>query len=118
MKWDWRFLPRWAAFRHNAKQSLIAVDQAGNALIGLLLGVAGLLYLLPRAAGYWWADETVSAHCWRWHIQGIRHWPRVLVDGVAFLFGDKGHCRASYDSERLGRQLPPELRPDSQQAPQ
>lgn len=53
MKWDWRFVPRWAAFRHNAKQFLIAVDQGVNALAGLLLGLAGLLYLLPRTAGYW-----------------------------------------------------------------
>lgn len=112
MKWDWRFVPRWAAFRHNAKQFLIAVDQGVNALAGLLLGLAGLLYLLPRTAGYWWADETISAHCWRWELSGVRRWPRVLVDGLALPFGDKAHCRSSYDSERMGRQLPPELRPD------
>lgn len=95
---------------HNGKQALIALDQLGNALAGLLSALLACLRL-TRQAGLWWADETISAHCWRWHIHGIRHWPRLLVDAAARLFGDKDHCRASYESERQGRQLPPELRP-------
>lgn len=110
MTLDRRFAPRWAAFRHNAKQFLIAVDQGLNALLGLLLGLAGLLYLLPRPAGFWWADETISAHCWRWELSGVRRLPRLLVDALARCWGDTNHCRESYECERLGRQLPPEER--------
>lgn len=56
-----------------------------------------------------WPDETFSSRCWRWSKDGKRDWPRKLVDGI--LFWDKDHCRESYESERAGRQLPPELRP-------
>lgn len=87
MTLDRRFAPRWAAFRHNAKQFLIAVDQGLNALLGLLLGLAGLLYLLPRPAGFWWADETISAYCWRWELSGVRRLPRLLVDALARCWG-------------------------------
>lgn len=55
-----------------------------------------------------WPDETFSSRCWRWSRDGKRDWPRKLVDGI--LFWDKNHCRESYESERVGRQLPPELR--------
>lgn len=30
--------------------------------------------------------------------------------GLFLLFGELDHCREAYESERLGRQLPPELR--------
>ncbi len=56
-----------------------------------------------------WPDETLSSRCWRWEQSGKRSWPRRLVD--ALFFFDPAHCQASYESERLGRQLPPELRP-------
>lgn len=108
MKWDRCFAPRWAAARHNGKQFLIAVDQGLNALLGLLLGLAGLLYLLPRPAGYWWADESISAHCWRWELAGVRRWPRLLVDSL--FFWESGHCRRSFESEQQGQQLPPDER--------
>ena len=68
-----------------------------------------MIPFIPKA-GLWWADETISAHCWRWHINGVRSWPRKVVDALALLFGDKNHCQQSYESERLGRQLPPEER--------
>ena len=73
------------------KAILIAFDQLVNTLAG------------------GWPDETFSSRCWRWHLAGKRSWPMKLVDGL--LFWDKGHCRESFESERLGRQLPPELRP-------
>lgn len=73
------------------KAVLIALDQILNAVFG------------------GWPDETLSSRCWRWEQSGRRSWPRRLVD--ALLFFDPGHCQASYESERLGRQLPPELRP-------
>ena len=102
-------MTRTAVLLHNTKQLLIATDQAVNALAGFVLALLCLCPRLPKA-GLWWADETISAHCWRWHINGVRSWPRKVVDALALLFGDKDHCQQSYESERLGRQLPPEER--------
>jgi len=73
-----------------AKAVLIALDQLGNAVAG------------------GWPDETISSRSWRWHVSGIRSWPCRALD---FIFGDR-HCKDSFDSERLGRQLPPEARPE------
>ena len=75
------------------KAVLIALDQLVNALAG------------------GWPDETVSSRAWRWELAGARSWPRKLIDGLALIFGDRDHCRESFESERLGRQLPPEARP-------
>lgn len=74
------------------KALLIALDQFINALLG------------------GWPDETLSSRCWRWDQAGVRSWPRKVLDGVARLLGDRDHCRQSFESERQGRQLPPELR--------
>lgn len=74
------------------KALLIALDQFINALLG------------------GWPDETLSSRCWRWEQAGVRSWPRKVLDGVARLLGDREHCRQSFESERQGRQLPPELR--------
>ena len=73
------------------KAVLIGVDQLANAILG------------------GWPDETLSSRCWRLSLAG-RDWPRRMVDGLARILGDRDHCRESYESERLGRQLPPELR--------
>lgn len=75
---------------NRGKSILIAVDQLLNTIFN------------------GWPDETFSSRCWRWSKDGKRDWPRKLVDGI--LFWDKNHCRESYESERVGRQLPPELR--------
>jgi hypothetical protein len=78
------------------KQVLVAVDQLCNALAG------------------GWADETISARCWR--LRQRRGWERLrrMVDAVALLFRDKIHCEESYRSEQLRLQCPPELRsPDN-----
>lgn len=74
------------------KSVLIALDQLVNALFG------------------GWPDETISSRAWRWELAGVRSWPRRLLDGLALILGDKDHCRESFESERLGRELPPELR--------
>ncbi len=74
------------------KSVLIALEQLVNALFG------------------GWPDETISSRAWRWELAGVRSWPRRLLDGLALILGDKDHCRESFESERLGRQLPPELR--------
>ncbi|WP_418236842.1 pseudouridine synthase [Desulfovibrio sp.] len=71
---------------------LVACDQLLNALLG------------------GWPDETLSSRCWRWHVAGVRSWPCRCLDRLAALFGDREHCRQSYESERTGRQMPPELR--------
>lgn len=102
-------MSRFQILLHNGRQALIAIDQGINAIIGLVIALAGMIPLLPKA-GLWWADETISAHCWRWHLNGVRSWPKEIVDVVAAIFGDKGHCQQSYESECLGRQLPPEER--------
>lgn len=75
-----------------AKAVLIALDQLCNALAG------------------GWPDETLSSRFWRWHRDGVRSWPCAVLDRIARLFGDRDHCRTSCESERLGRQLPPEFR--------
>ena len=86
-----RRLRRWG------KQVLVALDQLVNALFG------------------GWADETLSSRCWRKRDKTGWKQARVALDFVAALLGDADHCRASYDSERLRLQGPPELRsPDAQ----
>jgi hypothetical protein len=72
------------------KHILIAVDQLANAILG------------------GWPDETLSSRAYRWHTAGKLHWPMHVIDD---LFFDKRHCADSYESERAGRQLPPEMRP-------
>lgn len=72
------------------KKLLIAVDQLLNTLLG------------------GWPDETLSSRAWRWEKDGVRSWPRRFIDMLFFL--DQNHCLESFDSERLGRQMPPELR--------
>lgn len=78
---------------NRGKAILIALDQLINTLFG------------------GWPDETFSSRCWRWSKNGKRDWPRKYIDTVAGWFKDENHCRESYESERVGRQLPPELRP-------
>ncbi|MDR1275190.1 MAG: pseudouridine synthase [Candidatus Accumulibacter sp.] len=56
-----------------------------------------------------WPDETLSSRAYRWHTSGKRHWPMHVIND---LFFDPVHCLSSYISERTGRQLPPEMRPE------
>lgn len=74
------------------KAILIAIDQLVNTLIG------------------GWPDETISARCWRNRQQQPWRALRVMVDWLFKLLGDVDHCREAYRSERIGKQLPPELR--------
>lgn len=76
------------------KQIAIAFDQLINTLI-------------PGG----WADETISARCWRLRSRGAWGVARLVVDSV--LFFDKNHCEESYKSERLRLQCAPEYRPGS-----
>ena len=76
---------------NRGKAILIAVDQLVNTLAG------------------GWPDETLRSRAYRLAVEGTT-WPMRAIDAVARLFGDVNHCEASFDSERLGRQLPPEMR--------
>ena len=77
---------------------LVACDQLVNADIG------------------GWPDETLSSRCWRWHKDGVRSWPCRLINTLFWWDREhRGgtsvrHCELSWESERYGRQLPPELR--------
>lgn len=70
---------------------------------------------LVNAWGGGYADETISSRAYRMSKNGIRHWPRNLIDAIFFWDRDKEtgkrHCELSFISEREGRQLPPEARP-------
>lgn len=76
------------------KALLVALDQLGNALLG------------------GWPDETLSSRAWRLSASGKRRLPRALIDALFFWDreGEKRHCELSFESEREGRQLPPEAR--------
>jgi len=77
------------------KAVLIALDQLINAVCG------------------GWPDETLSSRAHRRRLAGK---PRLAdaLDRFFRCFGEPEHCRDSYESERLGRQLPPELRTQEQ----
>lgn len=70
---------------------LIAFDQLVNAALG------------------GWPDETLSSRCWREEQQGLRAWPRKLVDALFFWQG-AGHCKRAYEAEQKRLQFPPGLR--------
>ncbi len=73
-------------------------------LKNVLIGVDQLLNTLCCGR----PQQPLSSRCWRWHRDGVRHWPRRLVN--ALFFREKDHCRESHESERLRMQMPPELR--------
>ena len=71
------------------KRTLIAVDQLINTLLG------------------GWPDETLSSRAYRLAVDGTT-WPMRCID--ALFCWEKNHCEQAFDSERIGRQFPPELR--------
>ena len=75
-------MPYWKAI-------FVALDQLANALLG------------------GWPDETISSRAHRRRLNG-KPFLANLIDRL-FWF-DRDHCRESYESEREGRQLPPEAR--------
>lgn len=60
-----------------------------------------------------WADETMSARCWRAYRDG-RAWGRVMRPIIDWLFSWQrapgGHCRQAYERERERMHSPPETR--------
>ena len=71
--------------RFRIKQTLIALDQLLNAVLG------------------GWADETLSS-------RSYREKPRLAKFIDTLFWFDKDHCYESYVSEQLRMQMPPELR--------
>jgi hypothetical protein len=71
-------------------QILVALDQLINAAAG----------------GY--ADETMSARCWRMRARRPYSILRPIIDCMFFWQTD--HCRSAYESERERSQLPAEYR--------
>lgn len=59
--------------------------------------------------GYSSPDETLSAAAWRWEQAGKLR-GRVLCPLIDALFWpfERAHCRMAFESEKLGRHLPPE----------
>ena len=85
-------------FRHNFHQILVSWDQAITTTICSII--------LPNEKSY--GDETMSARALRWENNRIRSWPRKLIDTI--FWWSENHCKESYESEKKGKQLPPELR--------
>ena len=61
-----------------------------------------------------WANETISARCWRLRHKN-RRWARArrFVDWVFARFGDYNHCQTSYQNELDRAYSPPEMRADA-----
>lgn len=97
----------WEIIRHNGWQTIVSLDQTLHCLGGLLSSLL-LACIRDAALPVVWADETLSSRCWRWHLYGVRSWPCRLVNML--FWWQKNHCRSAYESEREGRQLPPEMR--------
>lgn len=108
-------MTRGEIIRHNCWQTMIGIDQLVHCLGGLLASLV-LACILDADLPVVWADETLSSRCWRWHVAGVRHWPCRLIDVLFWrdteLRGGRTvhHCELAWESERTGRQLPPELR--------
>lgn len=76
--------------KHIPFQTAVALDQLLNAVTG------------------GWADETLSARCWR--KRANRKWNRARKILDALFFWQKAHCKEAYDAEFDRRHLPPSLR--------
>lgn len=84
--------------RHNWHQILVSIDQFLTTLF------CSIFFYKEKS----YADETLSCRAIRWEEQGVRSWPRKLIDKI--FFWEHNHCYSSYISEKERKQLPPELR--------
>ena len=77
-------------------------------ILNVLIGLDQLLTAI--VGGY--PDETLSSYAWRLERQrklgGLIF--RPAIDALFSLWEGPGHCKRSFDDERLRRQMPPELR--------
>lgn len=92
----------------NCRQSLIALDQWFNTLGGILHSILDILRISRTSSEIYYADETLSAHSFRDYKNGVRLWPKKLIDYLFFF--DDNHCEESYRSEVERKQLPSEYR--------
>lgn len=91
--------PYWEAWAQYPQQLFIAADQLVNALIPPLDGTVS------------WADETLSARCYRAHRDG-RILGKLLMRPIDLLFfwQGPGHCRNAYIKEFERKNYPDEYR--------
>lgn len=82
--------------RHNGWQWLIHLDQGLGLIVSTLLKEKGF------------GDLTLSANAWRWEKEGVRCWPRRVIDGL--FFWQEAHCYESYIYEIDRRHLPESMR--------
>lgn len=92
-----------------AHQLFIALDQLANVLIGL-------------GNDDYYADETLSAHCWRKHLDSVRwnvamrvidvlfYWQDVLIRVREGAWPRVRHCHRAFNAERERAGLPREYR--------
>lgn len=78
---------------HWLAQSLISISQALNAI-----------------AFGGWADEQLSARCWRCRDKRWARAAMALIDPVFGLWQGPSHCRRAHVKEQARRKVPPELR--------
>ena len=91
--------PYWEAWAQYPQQLFIAADQLVNALIPPLDGTVS------------WADETLSARCYRAHRDGkiLGRMFMPLID-LLFFWQGPGHCRNAYIKEFERKNYPDEYR--------
>jgi hypothetical protein len=84
-------------FGRRVYQLGLAVDQTAGTVVGLFLKNGA------------WADETLSARCWREH-QGSKWWNRARVAVDLLFFWQKDHCHQAFLAERDREHMPIEYR--------
>ncbi|QJC56140.1 hypothetical protein HC248_01426 [Polaromonas vacuolata] len=89
----------WDAWLQYPQQVFIAVDQVANALIPPVFGTLS------------YADETLSARCYRAHRDG-KWFGLLFMSPINLLFFWQGpdHCKNAWRKEFERRSLPPEYR--------
>ena len=91
--------PYWAAWAQYPQQLFIAADQLLNALIPPIDGTVS------------YADETLSARCYRAHRDGkIMGKLFMPVIDLLFFWQGPGHCRNAYIKEFERKNYPEEYR--------
>jgi len=91
--------PYWEAWAQYPQQLFIAADQLLNALIPPIDGTVS------------WADETLSARCYRAHRDG-RIFGKLFMRPIDLMFFWQGpnHCRNAYVKEFERKNYPDEYR--------